>query len=60
MEQEIGRSLTPEEAATHFGGLATWVGNDGPASSAWTRTVLGWAPRAPDLVADIERPDYSG
>ena len=53
------KSLTPDEAAAHFGPLATWVGNNGPASSAWTRQTLGWAPRQDGIVADVERPDYS-
>ena len=53
------KSLTPEEAEAHFGPLATWVGNNGPASSEWTRTTLGWTPEQIGIVADIERPDYS-
>jgi hypothetical protein len=47
------RSLTPKEADAHFGPLATWVANNGPASNEWTMKVLG------GIVADIERPDYS-
>ena len=54
------RSLSPEAAEAHFGPLAVWVGNDGPASSAWTRDTLGWRPEAPGIVADIERPGYAG
>lgn len=53
------RSLTPEEAEAHFGPLATWVANDGPACNAWTREVLGWSPEQVGIVADIERPDYA-
>lgn len=53
------RSLTPPEAEAHFGPLATWVANDGPVSSAWTRQTLGWTPREIGILADIERPDYS-
>jgi nucleoside-diphosphate-sugar epimerase len=53
------RSLTPEEAEAHFGPLATWVGNNGPASNAWTRKTLNWTPEQVGIVADIERPDYS-
>lgn len=52
-------ALAPEQAEAHFGALATWVANDGPASSAWTRQVLGWTPGEAGLVADIEQPDYS-
>lgn len=52
-------SLTPEQADGHFGGLAMWVAGNGPASSERTRAVLGWQPKQPGIVADIERPDYS-
>jgi len=54
------KSLTPEEAEAHFGPLATWVANNGPASNEWTKKVLGWSPEQVGIVADIERPDYSG
>lgn len=53
------KSLTEEEAEAHFGPLAMWVGNDGPASSEWTRKTLGWSPEQVGIVADIEQPDYS-
>lgn len=53
------QSLTPEEAEAHFGGLAMWVAGNGPASSARTRAILGWEPREPGIISDIERPDYS-
>jgi nucleoside-diphosphate-sugar epimerase len=53
------KSLTPEEAEAHFGPLATWVANNGPASNEWTKKVLGWSPEQVGIVADIERPDYS-
>jgi nucleoside-diphosphate-sugar epimerase len=53
------RSLNLPEAEAHFGPLATWVANDGPVSSIWTRQTLGWTPREVGIVADIERPDYS-
>lgn len=53
------KPLTPEEAEAHFGPLAMWVGNNGPASSAWTAKTLGWTPEQVGIVADIARPDYS-
>jgi nucleoside-diphosphate-sugar epimerase len=53
------KSLTPEEADAHFGPLALWVGNNGPASNEWTRKTLGWTPQQVGIVADVERPDYS-
>jgi nucleoside-diphosphate-sugar epimerase len=52
-------SLTQEEAEAHSGPLATWVGNNGPASHVWTIQTLGWIPEHPGIVADIERADYS-
>ena len=54
------RPLAPDEAEAHFGPLAMWVAGNGTASSARTRTTLGWAPREVGIIADIERPDYSG
>ena len=54
------RSLTPDEADSHFGPLAVWVGNNGPVSSAWTRATLGWQPEQMGIVADVEGPDYVG
>ena len=53
------KPLTLEEAEAHFGPLAMWVGNNGPASSAWTVKTLEWKPEQVGIVADIERPDYS-
>jgi nucleoside-diphosphate-sugar epimerase len=47
-------SIAPEEAATHFGWLAHFVGWDIPASSAITREKLGWNPTGPGLIADLE------
>ncbi len=54
------KSLTPEEAETHFGGLAMWVAGNGPASSERTRAVLGWEPREIGIISDIDRPQYYG
>jgi nucleoside-diphosphate-sugar epimerase len=58
----VGRSLkvpvvalSPEEAAGHFGWLATFVGWDLPASSAQTQARLGWRPTGPGLIADLDR-----
>ena len=52
-------SVSPEEAAAHFGWLAMFVGLDMPASSAETRKVLGWRPTGPGLITDLEQMDYS-
>jgi nucleoside-diphosphate-sugar epimerase len=51
-------SIAPEEAAGHFGWLAAFVGWDIPASSAQTRKVLGWSPRGPGLIADLDKVRY--
>ena len=53
------RSLTPDEAEDHFGALASWVANNGPASSEWTRRTLGWTPVQVGIVDDIEQADYT-
>jgi nucleoside-diphosphate-sugar epimerase len=51
-------SLSPEEAATHFGWLALFAGFDMPASSAITRQRLGWHPTGPGLIVDLEQMRY--
>lgn len=53
------RSIAPDEAQTHFGGIAMFAAGNGPASSERTRATLGWQPREGGIIADIERPDYS-
>ena len=52
------KSLTPEAAETHFGGLAMWAAGNGPVSSERTRAALGWQPEQIGLIADIDRPQY--
>ena len=51
-------SISPEEAAAHFGWLAMFVGRDSPASSALTQKQLGWRPTGPGMIADLERMNY--
>ncbi|WP_284945655.1 SDR family oxidoreductase [Acidisoma cladoniae] len=51
-------SLSAEEAPAHFGWLAMFIGMDFPASSAWTREVLGWHPTGPGLITDLENMKY--
>jgi len=48
------KSLTPEEAPAYFGWLAMFAGRDSPASSELTRRKLGWEPRGPGLLEDLE------
>ena len=51
-------SLTPEQAAEHFGWLAHFAGLDMPASSEWTRKTLGWQPTGPGLIEDLTNMKY--
>ena len=51
-------SITPEEAAGHFGWLAPFAARDIPASSAQTRDKLGWNPTGPGLISDLENMRY--
>jgi nucleoside-diphosphate-sugar epimerase len=37
-------SISPEDAAEHFGFLAGFLGTDSPASSTLTQETLGWQP----------------
>ena len=52
-------SLSPEEAAAHFGWMIGFAGADLVASSEKTRKNLGWHPTGPGLIADLQRMDYS-
>jgi nucleoside-diphosphate-sugar epimerase len=52
------RSLSQAEAADYFGWMAMLVGEDLLASSAKTRSVLGWTPKGPGLIADLETNDW--
>lgn len=61
----IGRQLnvpvvshSPEQAATYFGFLANFAAMDMPASSAQTQKELGWRPKQPGLIADLEQGQY--
>ncbi len=51
-------SLRPDEAVGHFGWLSMFVGRDSPASSLKTQAKLGWIPRGPGLIADLENMKY--
>jgi nucleoside-diphosphate-sugar epimerase len=51
-------SLSPEEAAQHFGFLGPLLSLDGPASSAQTRAMLGWEPKQPGLIEDLDQGHY--
>jgi nucleoside-diphosphate-sugar epimerase len=53
-------SLTPEQAAEHFGDpfMARVFAADAPVSSEGSRALLGWTPVHPTLLHDIETGDY--
>lgn len=51
-------SIAPDKSAEHFGWMAMFMNLDFPASSAWTRQVLGWTPTGPGLIADLDAMDY--
>jgi nucleoside-diphosphate-sugar epimerase len=48
------KSIAADEAQAHFGWLAHFAALDLPASSARTRKTLGWQPKGPGLIADLE------
>ncbi len=47
-----------EDVDRHFGWLGAFLSMDLPASSALTRTRLGWHPGRPGLLADLEEGHY--
>jgi len=51
-------SITPRDAAAHFGFLGMFAAADNPASSALTRQLLGWEPVQPGLIADLDQGHY--
>ncbi|MFM0061861.1 SDR family oxidoreductase [Paraburkholderia aspalathi] len=51
-------SISPDEAASHFGWMAMFVGLDMPASSVQTQTRLDWHPTGPTLIADLNEARY--
>jgi|SRR5580692_788770 nucleoside-diphosphate-sugar epimerase len=53
-------SKSREEASEHFGWFAQFAAGDLPVSSEWTRKRLGWVPKRPGLLADIDQPYYFG
>jgi nucleoside-diphosphate-sugar epimerase len=51
-------SKTPDEAQEHFGWFAMFAAMDLAASSQRTQELLGWNPKQPGLIDDIDRPNY--
>jgi nucleoside-diphosphate-sugar epimerase len=63
--QVIGRRLnvpvaaqSPEEASANFGWFAHFAALDNPASSERTQGLLGWQPKQPGLLADLDQAYY--
>ena len=61
----IGRRLNvpvvakpPKEASRHFSWLAPFVSADNPASSILTQELLGWQPKQPGLIPDLDGHRY--
>lgn len=51
-------SITPEQAAEHFGWFAHFTALDAPVSTMFTREFLGWQPTQVSLLEDIETGTY--
>jgi nucleoside-diphosphate-sugar epimerase len=49
------KPLAAEQAPDHFGWLAMFMVHDMPADSELTRKVLGWHPKGPGLIADLQQ-----
>jgi nucleoside-diphosphate-sugar epimerase len=53
-------SLSPEEAAGHFGWMAMFAGMDMPASSKLTQERLGWRPtQKTGMIEDLDHMNWS-
>jgi nucleoside-diphosphate-sugar epimerase len=53
-------SMSPEEAAGHFGWMAFFAGLDMPASSALTQQRLGWRPtQKAGMIDDLDHMNWS-
>ena len=51
-------SLSPEEAAIHFGWLTMFASSDLAASSEKTRKKLDWNPSGPGLISDLNQAKF--
>lgn len=51
-------SKAAQDAIDHFGWFAHFAALDNPTSSARTREQLGWQPKQPGLIADLDQPYY--
>jgi nucleoside-diphosphate-sugar epimerase len=51
-------SVPAERADEHFSWLGRFFGTDSPASNTLTRELLGWEPKQPGLIADLDEGHY--
>jgi nucleoside-diphosphate-sugar epimerase len=51
-------SLSPEEAAVHFGWLTMFASSNLAASSEKTRKKLDWNPSGPTLISDLNQAKF--
>jgi len=51
-------SISPDDAAAHFRWLGGFIGLDAPASSTYTRDLLGWQPTQLGLIDDLDKGHY--
>ena len=52
------KSLSPEEAAVHFGWMTMFAAADLAASSEITRKKMGWNPTGPSLISDLDQAKF--
>ena len=52
-------SISPDKAGEHFGPFGHFVQLDMPASSEWTRKILGWEPHGTGLIEDLNNMNYT-
>jgi nucleoside-diphosphate-sugar epimerase len=51
-------AMSDDEAANHFGWFVHFAAMDMPASSEQTQERLGWQPKQPGLIADLDGANY--
>jgi nucleoside-diphosphate-sugar epimerase len=51
-------SVSPDEAAGHFGWMGRFIMINSPSSSAKTKEQLGWQPTHPGLIEDLDMGHY--
>jgi len=52
-------SIAPDDVPSHFGWIGTFFGMDLTATSDATRSLLGWTPRGPTLIEDLDAGAYT-